>query len=78
MSHGYFGIMLEVVSQQEGKINNTNPKPLNNNNNMASPYQTDPSHVLARANRKCTPSQVTMNKKGIGQTMKGKKIKPLL
>ena len=62
MSHGYFKIKLVVVSQQKVKINNTNPEPLNNNNNMASPHQTDPGHVLARANRKCTPGHVTMNK----------------
>jgi len=68
MPHGYFKIRLVVVSQQKGKINNTNPKPLNNNNNTASPHQTDHGNVLARANRKCTPGQVTMNPRGIGQS----------
>ena len=54
---------------------NTTPKPLNNNNNTASPLQTDHGHVLARANRKCTPGHVTMNKRGIGQSMKHQKIR---
>ena len=88
--------MLLVVFQQKGKINNTKPIPINKNNNMASPHQTDPGHVnplnnnnntasphqtdpgpvLARANRKCTPKQVTINKQGVGQTMKVEKRKP--
>ena len=41
----------------------------------ASPHQTHPGHVLARANRKCTPGQVTMNRRGIAQSMKGKREK---
>ena len=43
MSHGYFKIRLLAVSQQKGKINNTNPKPLNNNNNTASPLDLNTS-----------------------------------
>ena len=43
--------------------------------NTASPLQTYDGHVLARANRKCTPGHVTMNKRGIGQSMKHKKRK---
>ena len=38
--------------------NHTKPKPINNNNNTASPHQTDPGHVLARAFLIRQPSHV--------------------
>ena len=36
MSHGYFEIRLVRVSQQKGDNKNTNPKPINSNNNTES------------------------------------------
>ena len=38
MSHGYFEIRLVRVSKQKGENKNTNPKPINSNNNTESSW----------------------------------------